>query len=324
MADRPSDTPNPGPTRAQAAVSRPSPAPTEAGLPSYADAGAAPDVVAAMQRGGRRPDTDDSVGPKLPDRAALAGLIAALDLEPAVGMAIVDAQARPLHANRRFGALTVPDQRGRAVTPEALAPRKGVWTLVGPDLVERVLAEKKPAVLRFIHDGSQVRCTVWPIEIGPDAVGATEPDATDRGPLLLVLAVEGPVEPSEHRTLEVPPSQASADSARVVEPKPGIVTGAPESEPEHDLAHGFITMSATLAELGPMSALTSRELEVLALIGEGYATREIAEALGRSPRTVERHCDAIHKKLGTTNRVQMARYAMRAGLTIEAGKLKRV
>ncbi len=55
-------------------------------------------------------------------------------------------------------------------------------------------------------------------------------------------------------------------------------------------------------------ALTRREREVVALIGEGLTNREIAAALVISVRTAEKHVDRILRKLGVANRVQIARW----------------
>lgn len=64
----------------------------------------------------------------------------------------------------------------------------------------------------------------------------------------------------------------------------------------------------------PQTVLTAREDEVLKLIAEGHSTREIARELVISPRTVERHRANILAKLGMTDRTQVTRYAIRAGL----------
>ena len=53
--------------------------------------------------------------------------------------------------------------------------------------------------------------------------------------------------------------------------------------------------------------LSNREGEVLDLITRGFATREIAESLNLSPRTVESHRANITAKLGTSSVVEMAR-----------------
>ena len=63
-----------------------------------------------------------------------------------------------------------------------------------------------------------------------------------------------------------------------------------------------------------MEQLTEREREVLRLLAEGLDNREIAQALFLSPTTVKRHVSAIVGKLGVSNRVQAAIFAVRAGL----------
>lgn len=60
--------------------------------------------------------------------------------------------------------------------------------------------------------------------------------------------------------------------------------------------------------------LTPRELEVVKLIAESYTTREIAEELVISEKTVERHRSNILEKLGFRDRVELTRYAIRRGL----------
>jgi DNA-binding NarL/FixJ family response regulator len=61
--------------------------------------------------------------------------------------------------------------------------------------------------------------------------------------------------------------------------------------------------------------LTPRELEVLKLIAEAHSSKEIAEELVISIKTVERHRQNILDKLGMRDRVELTRYAIRRGLT---------
>jgi DNA-binding NarL/FixJ family response regulator len=60
--------------------------------------------------------------------------------------------------------------------------------------------------------------------------------------------------------------------------------------------------------------LTPRELEVLKLIAEAHTSKEIAELLVISIKTVERHRQNILDKLGMRDRVELTRYAIRRGL----------
>ncbi|MCA0318810.1 MAG: response regulator [Proteobacteria bacterium] len=58
--------------------------------------------------------------------------------------------------------------------------------------------------------------------------------------------------------------------------------------------------------------LSSRELEILALITDGLATKEIARKLALSPRTVDTHRAHIADKLGTTSVADMVRLRLSA------------
>jgi DNA-binding NarL/FixJ family response regulator len=66
----------------------------------------------------------------------------------------------------------------------------------------------------------------------------------------------------------------------------------------------------------PLAAdpLTPRERDVLKLIAEAHTSKEIAEALVLSVKTVESHRANILAKLGLRDRVQLTRYAIRRGL----------
>ena len=83
---------------------------------------------------------------------------------------------------------------------------------------------------------------------------------------------------------------------------PGAVTA---------LIRDFLAREDSGGELEP---LTPRELEILKLIAEAHSTREIAEVLVISPKTVERHRANILGKLGMRDRVELTRYAIRRGL----------
>ncbi len=61
--------------------------------------------------------------------------------------------------------------------------------------------------------------------------------------------------------------------------------------------------------------LTDREQTVLGLVGEPLSDAEIADLLGLSPETVEKHRFNIMRKLGLHSRAESARFARRCGLT---------
>jgi DNA-binding NarL/FixJ family response regulator len=60
----------------------------------------------------------------------------------------------------------------------------------------------------------------------------------------------------------------------------------------------------------PIEQLSNRELQVLRLIGAGSSTREAAQLLHLSIKTVESHRQRIKRKLNLTTGIQLLRYAM--------------
>jgi DNA-binding NarL/FixJ family response regulator len=64
------------------------------------------------------------------------------------------------------------------------------------------------------------------------------------------------------------------------------------------------------AHLDPLERLTNRELQILHLIGKGVSTRETAQLLHLSIKTVESHRQRIKRKLHLTSGVQLLRYAV--------------
>src|SRR6185369_17005717 len=67
-------------------------------------------------------------------------------------------------------------------------------------------------------------------------------------------------------------------------------------------------------ELGPLAVLSEREKEILALIGQGLTSAQIAKKLCRTIKTIEWHRSAIARKLHTKDRVALAQMAIQAGL----------
>lgn len=68
----------------------------------------------------------------------------------------------------------------------------------------------------------------------------------------------------------------------------------------------------TPAEFSSELGLTTREGEVLQWLSKGKTNRDIAQILGLSPRTVDKHLEQIYSKLGVENRTAAAAIAVNA------------
>jgi two-component system, NarL family, invasion response regulator UvrY len=62
-------------------------------------------------------------------------------------------------------------------------------------------------------------------------------------------------------------------------------------------------------------ALSTRELEVLGMLTQGYGVEEIGERLGMSPKTAANHQSSIKQKLGASSALQLILIAQQFGLT---------
>jgi DNA-binding NarL/FixJ family response regulator len=67
----------------------------------------------------------------------------------------------------------------------------------------------------------------------------------------------------------------------------------------------------TTTESSPIEQLSDRELEVFQLYGQGCETRQIAESLHVSMKTVQAYCARIKEKLKLTNATELLREAIR-------------
>lgn len=63
-----------------------------------------------------------------------------------------------------------------------------------------------------------------------------------------------------------------------------------------------------------MVTVTRREQEILSLVAEGRTSKAMAQLLGLSARTIERHRANLLKKFSQKNSVSLIRSAMRQGL----------
>ena len=79
-----------------------------------------------------------------------------------------------------------------------------------------------------------------------------------------------------------------------------------------------------VARFGQLQDLTDRELEILALIGQGLTSKEIAKLLHRSEKTIENHRYSVSKKLEGASAVELSSIATQAGLELADSKRSRV
>lgn len=70
-----------------------------------------------------------------------------------------------------------------------------------------------------------------------------------------------------------------------------------------------------LIDAGAFRNLSKRELEVLLLVSRGKSNREIAESLLVSEKTARNHITSLLDKLGLSNRIELATYAVKHHLT---------
>lgn len=80
------------------------------------------------------------------------------------------------------------------------------------------------------------------------------------------------------------------------------------------LLKGYLGRVRTGDELDLGEVLSDREREVVKLTAEGHTALQAAEILSLSPKTVETYRHRAMQKLGLTNRAELVRYALRAGL----------
>lgn len=80
------------------------------------------------------------------------------------------------------------------------------------------------------------------------------------------------------------------------------------------LLRGYLGRVGSGEELDLGQVLSEREREVVKLTAEGYTAQQAADMLSLSPKTVETYRHRAMQKLGLTNRAELVRYALRAGM----------
>jgi len=101
------------------------------------------------------------------------------------------------------------------------------------------------------------------------------------------------------------------DSSRIVEAIHKIVKGEiyVSSRVADQVLHQIVSGPSN-STASPIDRLTDRELEVVQLIGRGLSTREIAESLNLSVKTIESHRAHVKEKLHLRNATELVQFSV--------------
>lgn len=216
------------------------------------------------------------------EQIAADPLFKALISEPGTGVAIISTEGAILYCNRAMTEMMV----GPGAKPE---------TYIGKNLKEAFppeWVEQRMGILdRMKESGRPVLLrTIW--------------NGFQQFTWLYLIRPDGSEDCGAEHTLAITRRIAGDEEAAKI-----------AGEEPYEL------IESDVMKLGPLDALTERELEVLALIGQGLSMKEIASMLYRSVKTVDSHRMSIGKKLDLNDRVRLAQVARRAGLNItDAGR----
>lgn len=235
--------------------------------------------------------------PPLPtnlDAGELLGVFTAIGADPMIGVAILGEDGCIYWCNPQMAKLFFGDkktaQEAIGQSLDDLYPAS--WVHERVKLLKQAAESNKPVQLRSIWEGRQQYSWIHPLDAEhPEAMDADEKHGGPMPRRLLVITKR--------------------------------VSGEGKAE-ELKHADGFDKVDSELIDLGPLDVLTSRELEVLALLGQGLAAAEIAKVLHRSVKTINTHRENIGKKLKIDDRVKLANVAQRAGLRFADAEKERV
>lgn len=216
-----------------------------------------------------------------------------------------------------------PDEKIRiVVVDDHDVVRRGLLTVLGgePDLEVVGAAEGGMRALDLIAQlderGERPDVVVMDLEMAPvDGIETTRQIRSRYDDVEVVALTSFGEEERVRAALEAGASGYLLKDADVDEVA-AAVRAAHRGELQLDPAVARLLMSSLrgISRDDASSALTPRELEVLALVGTGRANKEIAAELSISERTARTHVSNILRKLGLASRTQAALWAVREGL----------
>lgn len=212
--------------------------------------------------------------------------------------------------------IAVALSRGR---PDFSSEEQAMLNLARPHLIQAYrnaqLHEHTAELLEAMRQGTAATGTALIVVSADGAVEFASPAARSSAAALGVSTTEG-------QPLPISLSGPRDGTARTVRGRDGervLIRTLPTAGGMRlvVLVRATVVLSAArLAHLG----LTTRQADVLAQLARGKATAEIAAALGISSRTVHKHLQAIHSRLGVTDRTQAVATAWAAVSAAGAGE----
>ena len=209
------------------------------------------------------------------------------------------------------------------IVAPALTVRAGLRFLLGSDV-----SMATPALEVIAEAASLAELDLAPLAadillLADEAVSARELEETLSGfpqEIALLLITENQAAAYEMASLNLsawgvltPDMSAEELLAAIRALNEGLLVGAPAL-----LQFAFsrpLSIEEANANL-PSESLTERETEVLQLLSQGLANKQIASALGISEHTVKFHVSSIYTKLGATNRAEAVRLGVQGGLVV--------
>ncbi|MFI6907899.1 LuxR C-terminal-related transcriptional regulator [Nonomuraea sp. NPDC050394] len=186
--------------------------------------------------------------------------------------------------------------------------REGMSLILGaqPDIEVVAAVEDGPDLLAFLAAGEADVILLDLYLPGTDGITLLREHLPRPRPRVLMLTTVG-------RAAEIQRALAAGADGFVLKD----ATGEELAAAVRGAHAGVTTLSASagrlLARARPpgLEALTAREREVLDLVAEGLANRDIARRLGLAERTVKAHVSNVLAKLGVTSRTQAVRLVPR-------------
>lgn len=213
--------------------------------------------------------------------------------------------------------------------------RAGLEAIVQAD--RRFVVVRPDRDLRNFNSATRDPFAVAPRDL-PMPTGAGEADVVlldlaENGPWRLPAELAGGLERTPQVVLVESPTRGELLRLLQDGPRTLVLRDSPPNEITaalHAAGEGLVAMSpellellwpvgsevAAFDELPPGEPLTARESEVLALLADGAANREIAARLGISEHTVKFHVSSILNKLGAATRTEAVTRGYKEGLII--------